>query len=299
MLWIGQVLSELGSEFGSLAYPLLVLALTHSPVIAGAVGTVTAMVAFAVRLPFGALADRLDRRKTMIVCDGVRTVVLAGLAVAVALHAITWPVVLGVAIIDRLGDTIFSPAATATLPAIVADEQLEVAWAATEARQYAASLGGPALGGVLYSLGRALPFVGDAVSYGVSVLTSSRITGQFSPASTEPHDHGLWKEAFDGVRVIWRDALLRAVMIQAPLINFAFTGVIFTVILALRRHGYSASVVGLTQAAIMVGGLLGAVAAPKFQGRLPLSKLVVLITACGTLFLGVAAVLIPSPLVAY
>jgi MFS family permease len=298
MLWTGQVLSDLGSGFGLLAYPLLILALTHSPIIAGAVGTVTAAVAFGVRLPAGALADRLDRRTTMIVCDGVRTLVLAGLALAVALHAIVWPVVLLVAIIDRVGDTIFTPASTAALPSIVENEQLESAWAATEARQYAASLGGPALGGLLFSLGQAVPFVGDTVSYGISVLTSSRITGKFSPTSTDEPREGLWKEAFEGMRVIWHDALLRAVIIQAPLINFAFTGAIFTVTLGLRRHGTSATVIGLTQAAIMIGGLLGAIAAPRFQGRFTLSRLLVFLTSGGTLFFAVAAVLIPSPLVA-
>jgi MFS family permease len=297
MLWTGQVLSDLGSGFGALAYPLLILALTHSAVIAGAVGTVSSVVAFGVRLPAGALADRLDRRTTMIVSDGVRTLVLAALAAAVALHAIVWPVVLLVAVVDRVGDTIFTPASTALLPGIVADEQLEGAWAATEARQYAASLGGPALGGVLYSLGRAVPFIGDTISYGISVLTSSRIKGQFSP-SKETQRNGLWAEAFEGVRLIWHDALLRAVLIQAPLINFAFTGVIFTVTLSLRRHGSSATVIGLTQAAIMVGGLLGAIAAPRLQGRFSLSRLVVILTAGGTLFFAIGAVLIPSPLVA-
>jgi MFS family permease len=298
MLWTGQVLSDLGSGFGALAYPLLILALTHSPVIAGAVGTVTAVVAFGVRLPAGALADRLDRRKTMIVSDGVRTVVLAALAIAVALHAIVWPVVLLVAIIDRVGDTLFTPASTAALPSIVENEQLERAWAATEARQYAASLGGPALGGILFSLGRAVPFIGDTVSYGISVLTSSRITGRFSPTATEAHRNGLWREAFEGFRVIWHDALLRAVIIQAPLINFAFSGAIFTVTLGLRRNGSSATVVGLTQAAIMVGGLLGAIVAPSLQGRFALSRLVVLLTGVGTVFFAIAAMLIPSPLVA-
>src|SRR5580704_1887988 len=110
LLWIGQVLSDLGSQFGALAYPLLILALTHSPVIAGVVGTVTAITAFAVRLPAGALADRLDRRKTMITVDAVRTVVLLFLAVLVALHEIVWPVVLLVAMVDRIGDTMFTPA---------------------------------------------------------------------------------------------------------------------------------------------------------------------------------------------
>jgi hypothetical protein len=39
LLWIGQVLSDIGTQIGSLAYPLLVLALTHSALVAGAVAT--------------------------------------------------------------------------------------------------------------------------------------------------------------------------------------------------------------------------------------------------------------------
>jgi hypothetical protein len=233
----------------------------------------------------------------MILCDVVRAVVLAGLAVAVALHEIVWPVVLAVAIIDRVGDTLFTPASVAALPGIVASHQLEDAWAATEARQYAASLGGPALGGILYSLGQAVPFIGDTVSYGISAVTSVRIKGDFAPKrSTERK--GLWKEALEGIHVIWHDSLLRAVVLQAPLINFAFAGMLFTVTLALRHHGTSATVIGLTNSAIMVGGFLGAIAAPRLQGRLSLSRMVAVVTAGGAVLFGVASILVPSPLLA-
>jgi MFS family permease len=181
LLWIGQVLSDLGSEIGALAYPLLVLALTHSPVIAGLVGTVASAAAFVVRLPAGALADRLDRQRAMIGCDALRAAALALLAALVLAGLAGWPVVLVVAVVDRIGDTLFAPAATAALPAIVEDAQLEAAWAATEARQYAANLGGPALGGLLFSVGRAVPFVADAVSYAVSTATSLALRGEFAP----------------------------------------------------------------------------------------------------------------------
>jgi MFS family permease len=298
LLWIGQVLSDLGSQFGALAYPLLILALTHSPVIAGVVGTAASIVAFVVRLPAGALADRIDRRKTMIVVDGVRALVLLGLAIAVALHAIVWTVVLLVAIVDRIGDTMFTPASTAALPEIVEDKQLEGAWAATEARQYAASLGGPALGGILFSLGRAVPFIGDTISYGVSVLTSSAMKGSFRPKHKDTEHQGLWRDAAEGLRLIWRDALLRAVIVQAPLINFAFSGVIFTVTLSLQHHGSSAAVIGLTQSAIMVGGLLGAVTAPRLQGHYSITQLVVALTAGGSILFAIAAFFAPSPLMA-
>jgi len=297
MLWVGQLLSDTGSYAGALAYPLLILALTHSPAIAGVTATATSVVRFVIALPGGVVADRLDRRVLMIVCDISRAAVLGALGVLVLLGLVTWPVVLAVAVIDGAGSVLFDPAATAALPAIVADEQLEPAWAATEGRNYAASLAGPALGGVLFGLGRAVPFVGDAISYLVSAGMVSRIRGQFR-AEQATQRTSLWREAVAGISLVRRDALLRAVIVQAPLINFAFTGAIFTITLALRKHGTAAGVIGLAQAGIMAGGLIGAVLAPKLQGKLSLSQLTVMLTVVGTAFFAMAAVLLPSPLVA-
>jgi hypothetical protein len=215
----------------------------------------------------------------------------------VLVHLVSWPIVLAVAVIDRAANVLFSPAASAALPAIVADQQLEQAWAATEARTYAASLAGPALGGFLFGLGRAVPFAADAASYLISAAAVSRVRGTFR-AEPSGGRKALWREVADGLHVVWHSALLRAVVIQAPLVNFAFTGVIFTITLALRRHGTAPGIIGLAQAGIALGGLLGAVIAPRLQRRLPLRRLVGVITAAGTALFGAAAALIPSTLVA-
>lgn len=297
MLWIGQLLSDTGTNIGSLAYPLLILALTHSAVLAGVVGTARAIARLCLQLPAGALSDRFDRRLTMIVCDSLRAVVLAVLGLLIVLHLASWPVVLVVSLIEGGAGTIFDPAATAALPGIVPDGQLEQAWAATEARGYSADLAGPALGGVLFGLGRAVPFLADAVSYMVSFGTVSRIRGRFSLEKAVERK-ALWREVADGLQLVWRVPILRAVVIQAPLINFAFTGVLFTITIALRQHGTSTAVIGLVQAAIAAGGLLGAVVAPRLQGRMRLAMLATSISLAGALLFGTAALLIPSPLVA-
>jgi MFS family permease len=297
LLWIGQVLSDTGTSAALIAYPLLILALTHSAVIAGVVGTVRLVVELLLGLPGGALADRFDRRLTLIACDTVRAFVLALLAGLVLAHLVSWPIVLVVAAIDGAGAVLFDPAVSAAIPVVVADEQLETAWAATEGRSYAASLAGPAIGGALFSLGSALPFIGDAVSYAISVGTVSRIRGRFRPQRTG-EGTSLWREAVDGIRLVWKHPLLRAVVVQAPLVNFAFSGVIFTITLALRRHGTAPAIIGLAQAGISVGGLLGALIAPRLQQRLPLSKLVVVLTVSATMLFVAAAAALPSTLVA-
>jgi MFS family permease len=300
LLWIGQVLSDTGTQAALIAYPLLILALTHSAAIAGIVGTVHLAAQLVLGLPGGALADRFDRRLTMIACDSIRAAVLGLLTGLVLAHLVTWPVVLAVSIIDGAASALFDPSANAALPGIVADEQLEQAWAATEARSYGASLAGPTLGGFLFQLGNAVPFLGDALSYLVSAGTVSRIRGQFRPERTAKRT-ALWREAADGIRLVWSHRLLRAVVVQAPLVNFAFNGVIFTITLALREHGTAPGVIGLTQAGIGAGGLLGALVAlvaPRLQGRLPLRGMVIALTVAGTALFAVAALVLPSPLVA-
>jgi MFS family permease len=297
MLWTGQLLSDTGTQTGGLAYPLLILALTHSAVLAGVAGTARAITLTCLQLPAGALADRFDRRLTMITCDTVRAVLLAVLTVLIVTHLAAWPVVMAVSVIEGGAGAIFTPAAAAALPGIVPDAQLEEAWAATEARTYAASLAGPALGGVLFGLGQAVPFLADALSYVASFGTVNRIRGRFRPQNAAGRK-ALRREVADGLRLVWQVPVLRAVTLQTPLVNFAFTGVIFTITLAMRQHGTSTAVIGLVQAAIAAGGLLGAVAAPRLQGRMRLATLAITITAAGALLFGAAALLVPSPLAA-
>jgi MFS family permease len=297
MLWIGQVLSDTGTSAALIAYPLLILALTHSAALAGVAGTVRLVVQLVLGLPGGALADRFDRRLVMIICDSIRAVVLALLVALVLLHAVSWQLVMVVAVIDGAANVMFDPSANAALPAIVDDSQLEQAWAATEARSYGASLVGPALGGFLFGLGSAVPFLADSVSYLVSAGSVSRIRGRFRPERTGERK-SLWHEVGEGLAIVWRHPLLRAAVLLAPLINFAFNGVIFTITVSLRQHGVAPGIIGLAQAGISVGGLAGAIAAPKLQGRLPLWQLIIWLTASAAVLFTVAAFVLPSPLVA-
>ena len=279
MLWTGQLLSDTGTELSRLAYPLLILALTHSAVLAGLAGTARAITVLCLQLPAGALSDRFDRRLTMIICDVMRAVLLAVLAIGVAVHLASWPVVMIVGLVEGGASAIFNPAAAAALPAIVPDAQLEEAWAATEARTYGASLAGPALGGVLFGLGQALPFLADAVSYAALVRHGEPDPRAVPARSRRPRARRCGARWPTACSCVWQVPILRAVVITAPLVNFAFTGVLFTITLALRQHGTSTTVIGLVQAAIAVGGLLGAVVAPRLQGRMRLGTLATAIDA--------------------
>jgi MFS family permease len=298
LLWIGQVLSQTGSGVASIAYPLLILAVTHSAVIAGAVGTVQAATAIALQLPGGALADRWDRRRTAVICDGTRGVVLAVLGLLILTGTVPWPAIAAVAVIDAAGKALFLPAVMTALPVIVEDEQLRQAWALTEARSYAAGLAGPALGGVLFALGRTVPFLADAVSYVVSAVTVGRLRGDFRPAASSTRG-GLVSEMRDGFSYCWHSPLVRPVMLITPLSNVALVGAEYTITLALRRHGVSPGVIGLLQAVVACGGLAGAgLAATRIGRSLGLRELQLIIGLSGAILFALAAVIAPSPLFA-
>lgn len=82
LLWAGQTISTAGSNMTGLAFPLLVLALTHSPAQAGIVEALAAVPYVVLSLPAGALVDRWNRKRTMIVCDLGRAVALGSIPLA-------------------------------------------------------------------------------------------------------------------------------------------------------------------------------------------------------------------------
>ena len=169
LLWSGQCLSDLGSAMSDLALPLLVLQLTGSATRAGLVGTVGLAIATACRLPAGVLADRFDRRRLLIVCDAIRLVGYAALAWAVMAHAATLPVILAVVAASAAATAVFSTTEYAAVRALVDPDHIVTAVSRNEARSYGTSLAGPPVGGLLFGLGRALPFLGNALSYVLSL----------------------------------------------------------------------------------------------------------------------------------
>src|ERR1051326_7194933 len=72
LLWSGQSVSTLGTGVSTFALPLLVLAITHSPALAGLMTAVRQAPYLLFSLPAGALIDRWDRKAVMLRCDAVR-----------------------------------------------------------------------------------------------------------------------------------------------------------------------------------------------------------------------------------
>jgi MFS family permease len=88
LLWGAQVVSNLGSYATGIIYPLLVLALTQSPTQVGIVSALRIGPYLLLSLPVGALIDRWNRRRVMLVCDVGRAVAVGSLPLALAFDAL-------------------------------------------------------------------------------------------------------------------------------------------------------------------------------------------------------------------
>jgi hypothetical protein len=81
-------------------------------------------------------------------------------------------------------------------------------------------------------------------------------------------------EMVEGLRFVFGDPFLRAILLIAAPLNFALTGSIFTIIVTLQRHQVRPLVIGTVESVVAVGGLFGALAAPALVRRLPLPVLI-------------------------
>ncbi|MFJ6198021.1 MFS transporter [Micromonospora sp. NPDC092111] len=276
LLWVSQCLSDLGTAMSNLALPLLVLYLTGSAAQAGLVGTAGLLVTLVCRLPAGVLADRFDRRRLMIVCDAVRIVGYAALAGAVLAGVANLAMILTLAVLGAVANAVFSTAEHAAVRNLVPAVQLSTAVARNEARAYGTQLGGPPLGGLLFGLGRSLPFLGNALSYLLSLVAVLFIREPMQqPREQAPQSGGA--AVAEGVRFVLANPFLRALVLIAAPLNMAFTGMIFAITVSLERVGTSAFLVGLATTIFGLGGFLGAFAAPWVQRWLRLPTLVVVL----------------------
>jgi hypothetical protein len=275
LLQIGQMLSNVGTQTTSIAYPLLVLAITHSPAKAGIVAFARNLPLALFALPAGLAADRWNRRRLMIAADVVRALAMAALATTILLDRVTFWEVVVVAFVQGSASTMFLGARPGALRAVVPAPQLPAATATETGRQAAVLLAGPPLGGVLFGLARALPFVVDTLSYAFSTLSLLAMRTPFQQ-EREPHDEPLRSRLAEGFHFVWSQPFLRTCALLFGLANFIAPGLLFAVIVIGKQQGLSAGEVGTLVA--VFGGclLLGSFLSPLVRRLLPVRAVLLL-----------------------
>jgi hypothetical protein len=257
----GQLLSAVGTSIATIAYPLLTLAVTHSAAKAGVVGFAQFLPIVLFSLLAGVLADRGDRKRLMIASDVVRVIAVGSLVVAILTDRLAfWHIVL-VSFIEATGGVVFGAGRSGVFKSVVPTEQLAAAASLEQGRISIVQLAGPPTGGVLFGIGRVVPFATDAVSYAASTIALLMMRAPLQQ-EREAASTSVVAEAAEAVRFVWGNAFLRLTTLMLLLGNFSAAGVYLAVVVLAKQHGLSGTGVGLLVALIGATTLLGASASP-------------------------------------
>ncbi|MFJ6215454.1 MFS transporter [Streptomyces sp. NPDC092296] len=275
LLWSGSAVSLIGSTASTIAYPLLVLALTGSAFSAGLAGSVALLPGLLLQLPAGALVDRWDRRRLMIWCDALRCLGVGSIALAAALGGLGLAQILAVSFAEGALTVFYGLAAHAAVPNVVPKSQVSLALSRNEARGRAAVMLGTPLGGLLFGLGRAIPFLTDALSYLASMAGLLLIRKEFQADPAAARAGRLTDQVREGLRWLWHRPFLRTTTLLVAGSNLMFRALFLVAIVLAGEVGASSTGIGVMVGVAGGGGVLGSLAAPWFRNRFPLATLVI------------------------
>lgn len=325
-LLAGEFISSVGDWLYLVALLIIVYDRTRDPLVLGIVGAARVLPYVILSIPAGILADRYDRRKILLITDLCRGGCMVLLAILVMANAPIEALV-AVTILATCFSSFFGPAIGSYLPSLVTDEaDLGPANSAYATLDNIAFIGGPAIAAILLSVASVeLAFLLNAVSFVVVAgilwtLPASRAGAANKVLADAMETSGGTEHAGEVIEPAGPRRNIRvpiaAIALMHSAQNFAFGGLgVLIVVIAFDRLGVGEEGTGLLNAAIGIGGFVGAlvsgvlvlqrrlawplaagavlisvsVAALGFSNSLPVAMLAVAGAALGSLLGGVVS----------
>ncbi len=257
LVWSAALVSNVGSWMQTVALGYVITARTHQPLWTGLVAA-AAFLPMGLLAPLGgALADRLDRRRWLIVTTVAEACFAAALAVLAAAGHAPPVVLVGVAFLGGVAAAVGFPTYQAMLPDLVPREDLLAAVSLSSAQFNLGRVIGPALAGVVLVAGSdAWAFAVNAASFGAVVVALAFVR---LPARTQPAHpaEGIVRRMVAGARVAAAEPGCRSAIILiavVALVGSPFIGLVPAVAIDGLHRGAGAT------AALVTGQGIGAVA---------------------------------------
>lgn len=327
-----------GASLIAFAVPLMMLATTGSSAAATTTESICVVVQAVLGLAGGVIQDRYDRRTLMLIWGASGVALSAVAAAAVMLfgnapktnghgvnganapafggpYAHVLPIaLLCIVVLFSVRDGLLENTSNAMLRGVVPDEQLPHAMALNDARDSTVTLAGGPLGGLLMTVGHAVPFLTSVVLSVLSMVSAWRIRRYWKRATVDDSGHSgnaddaaddaidvsgaitaapRWRDALDGMIWLLRDRFQRHLIIAATMVTGASNAFLLLTALDISQGGSQLISAGFINAASAVGMLLGALMASQLVNRVPGGVLVgVMFALLAAGFTGAA--LVPS-----
>jgi MFS family permease len=273
--------TDAGDGLALSAGPLLVASQSHDPILVASAVLLQRLPWLVFGLYAGAIADRLDRRLLVVVCDGLRAVVIGLLSITIISGTVNIAVVLVAMFLMGVAEVFAGTAVRAILPMLVERDDLGIGNARLQTGFVAMNqLVGPALGAFLFATGMAVPFVTQAVCVALGVLLVSRIGTAPSRVDAEGDRH-IRREIAEGIRWLLNHAAVRTLALVMFTFNITFAVAWSTLVLYATRHlGMSEIGYGFLATSAAIGGLA---ATPAYDWLERHVRLATLMRTCLTL----------------
>ncbi|HET6288117.1 MAG TPA: MFS transporter [Amycolatopsis sp.] len=281
--------SNLGDGIGKVAFPLLAVTLTRDPLLIAGLSATQFLPWLLFALPAGALLDRIDRRRAMILANSARAVVVGGTAVLVAVGGVTIWAVYAAALLIGFAEVVADSAANVLIPAVVGKDSLDSANSKLQACEIVGQtfLGGP-VGSATFALFAAFPFLLNSVGFAIAAAVLIGLAGSYRPKAAEGAGTDLRAELAEGFRWLKGNRLVLRLVVIAGLISLVSELAQAQLVLyAIEYLRLSEAAFGLFAFVGGIGGLLGAAIAPRLVKAT--SRRTVLLGGtvfCGTAFTG-------------
>lgn len=270
-LWSASAASNLADGVFWTAFPLLAIRLTDSPVLIAGVTVVGRLPWLVFVLVAGALADRLDRRRTMVAVQVLRTVVALVIGITIATGTDTLAMLYVAAFVLGVGETLFDTAAQSVMPSVVDRDDLSKA----NGRLYAVEMimnqfVGPPLGGLLAGLAIAAAFAGSAVAFLLAAIALVLLTGSFRPERVD-RTTSVLADIREGLRYLAHHRLLRTLALMVGVMNLASAAVFSIFVLyavAPGPMGLDEIGFGVLLTSMAIGSLVASLVVERVERRL-------------------------------
>ena len=259
-LFASSLVTNIGDGIALAAGPLLIATQTNDPFLVSMAVLAQVLPPLLFGLFAGGVADRVDRRRVVIVVNLARALMLGVLALTVATDTVNIAIVLGSLFVLGTAETFADVAAGSLLPRVVARADLGVANARLQGAFLATNqLIAPPIGAFLFVAGAALPFAVDAACFALGALLITRVVASGGgEADTGERRGSLLSEMAEGLRWLIAHPPMRTLALTIVAFNMTW-GAAWSVLVLYARDllGMDAIGYGLMTTAVAIGGLIG------------------------------------------
>lgn len=266
-LWLASIASNIGTWMHEVGAGWLMTSLSASPLAVAAVQVAGALPIFLLALPAGALADIVDKRRSLLIVQCWMAAVAMTLALLTAADRMSVELLLGLTFAMGIGTALMMPAWSAMLPEVVGRAELPAAVALSSLGVNVARAIGPALAGILVSLsGPWLTFALNAASF-LAVIVALASWKRTPSQSVLPAER-LFGALRVGLRYARSSRSLQAVLVRtAAFFIGASAGMSLLPVLVRREIGGSALDYGILLGCVGIGAVFGATLLPRLRNR--------------------------------